>query len=658
MPDGGQWQHAVEVNAVKEEYDAAMAAAEASLGAYKSSGDGAGEAAAQHSIAKIKHAKGDNSGAKVAAQEALDKARAAGDRNGEAAALHTLARLHFDVQKFDETERNESLDQTEKLAGEALEIFKATGNKKGEASVTVTISKSYFLRGQFDEAIEKADKATSLFAEADDRNGQAAALITKSIVNLFWGAGKWDAAAKAAKEAVALCKKVTKPSAQHREADAWLMICAACLPMSKTDEALTAAKSALSLMETLGGNHKLAIAMRALAFAHVMAGNIEEALQKFDEALGLVGALDDKSLKATLLVTGGIAHRVKFTAAKNQGRQPAYESQQRALAHVGEAVGIFQELGDESSAALARIELAQAHIASGSAAEGMGLAQTSRDYFESLEDKAGEGIAMLTLADGLHQSGEVETAYGAAKQAQEKFNAVGGAGEGSKAASELLDLLEAEMRQKREKGQWGAIDAGTFTGDFQGFGGISRAIYTKLFAQTLHLPDRPYEVMLDAPMFQSMDSIMASLARQNLQPPKEKATRVRSEGGSRKSAEAPSRPDGQTLRQVPLKEVARAAPPVVTPIVHGTDMLGGRTWDCPESVHSRMVEMATRGDIPITKPEQRSKLINKRPTFYGSAEWRDAVKLGYIHPDINPPRGLKWRKVTMGWKLVGGDDAR
>lgn len=44
--------------------------------------------------------------------------------------------------------------------------------------------------------------------------------------------------------------------------------------------------------------------------------------------------------------------------------------------------------------------------------------------------------------------------------------------------------------------------------------------------------------------------------------------------------------------------------------------------------------------------------MNRRPTFYGEPKWRDAVKFGYIHPDMAPPKGLKWRKVTMGVKLV------
>jgi len=64
------------------------------------------------------------------------------------------------------------------------------------------------------------------------------------------------------------------------------------------------------------------------------------------------------------------------------------------------------------------------------------------------------------------------------------------------------------------------------------------------------------------------------------------------------------------------------------------------------------VAPATSGEIPKTTPDTRQKYMNKRPTFYGEPKFRDAVKMGYIHPDVPMPKGLKWRKVTMGYKLV------
>lgn len=645
---GGDWQNSVEVSAIKEEYDAAMQVAESNLSSFETSGNAAGQGAALLSKAKLKHAQGSMDEATEAAQSALEKYRQAGDAKGEAAALHAMARLHLDSKKVDETEKTEALNESLKEATEALELFKGLSDKLGQGSVSNTMAKVQFSMGQFDEAQETAEKAYMLFQDAGDKVGQAAALLTRSLINLFWGSGNWEEATKLAKQAIDLCKEVTQPAAQQREADAWLMVCAAAIPMLKGDEALSAARNAVSLIETIGGDYKLVVALRALAFAQAVTGNIDDASSTYDRARGITGAIQDKHLKATLSLTGSMVNRVKLWGAKNTGKD-AGNSEYEALTLGREAVDLFTELDDQSSAALTRVELAQAMIVAGNAAEGLGEASTAKDFFESASNSPGEALALLALAEGLHaQGGQAETAYGAAKRAQELFTKAGGSGEGAKAAGELLDILEGEIRQKRETGSWGAVDHGTFTGDSAGFGGISRSTYTKLFAQTMYVPDRPFEVMLDSPVLQGMESVMASMAKQAANKGK---TPARAAGGA-KAGGAPTRGEGQALRRVPLKEPERLAPPLVTPTVFGTDVLGGRSWDCPEDVHVRMLELATRGDIPVSKPEQRARNMNKRPTFYGATEWKDAVKMGYIHPEMNAPRGLKWRKVTMGWKLL------
>mmetsp|Transcript_47809 Transcript_47809/g.138215 ORF Transcript_47809/g.138215 Transcript_47809/m.138215 type:complete len:668 (+) Transcript_47809:78-2081(+) len=646
-----QWQHSIEVSAVKEEYAAAMQVAESSLAEYKKGGNKAGEAAALHAKAKVSHAKGNHDEAKEAAEGALEKYRAAGDAKGEAGCLHTLSRLHLDSKKVDEAEKTEALEQSLKVATEALELFKGMSDKNGQAAVSNTMAKVQFASGMFDEAQESSEKAYMLFQDVGDKNGQASALLSRSLLNLFWGAGNWEEAGKLAKQAIDLCKEVTKPSAQHREADAWLMVCAASIPLLKGPEALSAAKNALTLMETLGGDYKLVLALRALAFTQAVTGNVDEAMSHFDRAKTLAGAIQDKYLNATVAITGSVVQRVKMWGCKNAGK-PLGDADQKAVALGREAVGIFTEMDDLPSAALSRVELAQAMLVAGNVGEGLGEATSAKDFFESLGNQAGEAIALLTMAEGLQmQGGQTEAAYACAKRAQELFTKAGGAGEGTKAAGEMLDVLEGELRQKRETGSWGAIDHGTFTGEDKGFGGISRSTYTRLFAQTMYMPDRPYEVMLDAPLIQGMEAVMASMARQATQKPKAAPARARG-GGGEGGRDAPTRGEGQQLRPVPLKEPERLVPPVVRDTVIGSDQLGGRSWDCPEDVHLRMLELAARGAIPVTKPEQRGKNMNKRPTFYGAPEWKDAVKMGYIHPDVPAPRGMKWRKVTMGWKLL------
>merc|ERR1712060_738948 len=84
----------------------------------------------------------------------------------------------------------------------------------------------------------------------------------------------------------------------------------------------------------------------------------------------------------------------------------------------------------------------------------------------------------------------------------------------------------------------------------------------------------------------------------------------------------------------------------------GSDALGGRSWDCPEFFHARMLELAQSGQIPVTTADKRKTNIQSKPTFQGTTEWKEAVKFGYIHPNLPPPKGLAWKKVTVGYKLI------
>jgi len=82
-------------------------------------------------------------------------------------------------------------------------------------------------------------------------------------------------------------------------------------------------------------------------------------------------------------------------------------------------------------------------------------------------------------------------------------------------------------------------------------------------------------------------------------------------------------------------------------------LLGGRNRDVPDDVHDRMVALAKSGAIPTTSLPQRQALERKKPTFHGHADWRDAARYGYIHPTISAPKGCKWQKASVGWKLTG-----
>jgi hypothetical protein len=109
-----------------------------------------------------------------------------------------------------------------------------------------------------------------------------------------------------------------------------------------------------------------------------------------------------------------------------------------------------------------------------------------------------------------------------------------------------------------------------------------------------------------------------------------------------KEAPAPiiKRQPGPVLLREPLQETV------------GDDALGGRMLDVPEELHEEILAKAKDHEIPTTTVEHRKGYMRSRPTFYGPQEFKQAVKFGYLHPRIAAPKGLKWKELAMGWKLV------
>merc|ERR1712232_1318477 len=130
-------------------------------------------------------------------------------------------------------------------ATDALALFQKAQNGKGEAAVLNTIAKVHYLKKDAEEALNQADLAHQSFQAADDKVGEASALMTKAIIFLL--TGNFEYAAALSEEAAALCKTVTLSSARAQEANAFLISSAAAISTRKFDEALKAAKAANAL---------------------------------------------------------------------------------------------------------------------------------------------------------------------------------------------------------------------------------------------------------------------------------------------------------------------------------------------------------------------------------------------------------------------------
>ena len=69
--------------------------------------------------------------------------------------------------------------------------------------------------------------------------------------------------------------------------------------------------------------------------------------------------------------------------------------------------------------------------------------------------------------------------------------------------------------------------------------------------------------------------------------------------------------------------------------------------------HERMTKLYMDGAIPQSTQAQRQRNKMTRGTDYGvPADLREALRLGYVHPDIGAPQGMRWRAHPNKYLLV------
>jgi hypothetical protein len=75
------------------------------------------------------------------------------------------------------------------------------------------------------------------------------------------------------------------------------------------------------------------------------------------------------------------------------------------------------------------------------------------------------------------------------------------------------------------------------------------------------------------------------------------------------------------------------------------DPLGGPHKGITEAQHERMLLLYREGAIGLSVPVQRMRSHMTGGTEYGvPARLREALSLGYLHPDLPPPIGFRWHK--------------
>ena len=84
-----------------------------------------------------------------------------------------------------------------------------------------------------------------------------------------------------------------------------------------------------------------------------------------------------------------------------------------------------------------------------------------------------------------------------------------------------------------------------------------------------------------------------------------------------------------------------------------TVLLGERAPGVTAGSHMRMEALLAQGAIPQTTLATRLRHKQTSTSEYGvPPQLREALALGYLHPNLPPPRGLKWKGRVGRWTLV------
>jgi len=633
---------------LKERYDEAEDEVKTLQADAKNSNDGLVEAAAFCAQAKVYGTRNLHQEAKEAADNALSKMRALNHPQGIAAALLLCSKIALDA-KDDKA--------AEELAKDSVAKFQASSNKPGEAAGHYMLARMHLRASEAEEAIKEIEEALKLFERAGDKEGHAATLIVKGNIYLWTYGDAQGEAARLGQEAATLCRKVSgdRAACKHREAEALYLNACASFLASKHKDGMKAAKAAAELAEKFGGPRMRASLLRAVTLGHMGLGELKEAATLSAETLEIMQSQNDEPLRAEVMAVDAMVCRQRVVKGEA-------ELENEMVSKARGVLDIFSNLGDQHAAALHRLELAQALQLMGDASAALTEATIAFEFFKQEGLKVGQGMCMMTIAQCQHLTGDTKAAMNTAGKAEVMLAGT----PASKDLKQLLDFLKTQsgsssgIKWGKKTSEWANYDVPVLTSAPQSADhGVKRSTYSRLIKARIHTGDTPEAISFDGPslMYQDLLLGVAFPFLRDVPPPP--GMSAAPPPAAPAPAPAPARnPTTAGGAQIALPERPRPPPEpkgpvIIRSLVVGNDILGGRCRDCPEELHQKMVKLARAGAIPMTSLSQRQALERKKPTFHGSSEWREASRWGYIHPTLTVPKGCKWQRMTVGWKLNG-----
>jgi CHAT domain-containing protein/predicted negative regulator of RcsB-dependent stress response len=258
---------------------------------YRRASDRNGEAQILNNIGEVYQSLGEAQKALEKYNEALPLSRAIGARWVEAVTLNNIGVVYW------------TLGETQKALekhNEALPVFQAVGNRSGEATTLKNIGTVYWSLGEMQKALEKYNEALPIYQAVGDHRGEANILNNLGLV--YWSLGEMQKALEKYNVTMPIRRAVGD---RRGESITLYNIGTVYLSLGETQKALEKYNEALLISRAVGERNGEAANLLGIARVEQKRGNLTQARQVIEQAIGLIESLRanivSQELRATYL---------------------------------------------------------------------------------------------------------------------------------------------------------------------------------------------------------------------------------------------------------------------------------------------------------------------------------------------------------------------
>jgi CHAT domain-containing protein/predicted negative regulator of RcsB-dependent stress response len=258
---------------------------------YRRASDRNGEAQILNNIGEVYQSLGEAQKALEKYNEALPLSRAIGARGVEAVTLNNIGVVYWTLG-----EAQKALEKH----NEALPVFQAVGNRSGEATTLKNIGTVHWSLGEMQKALEKYNEALPIYQAVGDRRGEANILNNLGLV--YSSLGEMQKALEKYNVTMPIRRAVGD---RRGESITLYNIGTVYLSLGETQKALEKYNEALLISRAIGERNGEAPNLLGIARVEQKRGNLAQARQVIEQAIGLIESLRanivSQELRATYL---------------------------------------------------------------------------------------------------------------------------------------------------------------------------------------------------------------------------------------------------------------------------------------------------------------------------------------------------------------------